>query len=566
MEFEYLPKEEKIKCYPKNAAERRGLINYLSRYREGYFFDPLFKLKLWNGKDTKYDKKNDKISLGLWQEAIYCCQEFGYEFKIRNPKEFPLNRDVKKKEFVEFINDYFKDYKFQPRYYQIDAAWEIIKNRYGNIAVATGGGKTFIYSMVVFFLMHKYPGKRFLLVVPSKTLVVQFYDDLLDYNQDKTDLVVKEIYAENEKPRTNNELLEPNLVISTFQSLVYTEKVPDPRYKPRMKADGTMSKQKMKEIVKSNYEPSWYKQFWSITIDEGHKASAESYSKKILKYTQKNAFYRWGMSGSFPKRDSHQMMMIMDKTGPLHYTISARTLMDEGYLTQVKVRCIHLKHNDYDFQEQLEIVSMRDGKAWYDLEVAKIQEREDRLKIISDIIHECNENTLVLFHNTEYGQKLLEYLTEHNPDKEFHYIDGSVKQKRTRNNEGVNRDDIKIEMAKDKEKVQVLVASFGTLSTGVSIPSIANVIFTQSFKKAQVIIQSIGRALRLFKGKKFSYIFDIVDIFNYDDYEHRYRKQWKNKLEDHGDQRKKIYEEEEYPYKVIEINLPEIEREDRDLF
>lgn len=567
MEFEYLPDRERIKCYPKNATERRGLISYLNRYKDGYFFDILYKLKIWDGKVLKYNKKDDTIPLGLWKEAIMCCVEFGYKFEILNKNEFPINRDVKKKEFYDFCEEFFSEFKFQPRYYQLEAAWEIIKNRYCNIAVATGGGKTLIYSMVYFFLLHKYPDKRFLLVVPSKTLVAQFYNDINEYNyRNEIDLNAQEIFAEDEKPRYMDPDREPNLVIATFQSLVYEEKIPDERFKPRMKANGKMSKQKMKSIVKSKYPQKWFKQFWSITIDEAHKGKADSYSKKILKYTRLNAYYRWGMSGSYPDRESCEMMQIMEHTGPIVYNIKARQLMDEGFITDVKIRCLHLKHNDYNFQEVLDVVSKRDGKAMYDLEVAKIQEREDRLKIISQVVGECKDNTMVLFHNTAYGERLLEYLSEQHTDKDFHYIDGSVKQKRTKNNVGKNRTDIINKMKEETERVQILIASFGTVATGTSIDTIVNVIFTQSFKKAQIIIQSIGRALRLYKGKKFAYIFDIVDIFNYDEYAERHAKKWKNKLHEHGDKRKKIYEKEEYPYKVIELNLPEIDSSPLDEF
>ena len=110
-------------------------------------------------------------------------------------------------------------------------------------------------------------------------------------------------------------------------------------------------------------------------------------------------------------------------------------------------------------------------------------------------------------------------------------------------------------MEKTEEKVQVLIASFKTLSTGVSINAINNVIFTQSFKKSHVIIQSIGRALRLHKDKKIAYIFDLVDIFNHDDFSTRTKSKFKNILYSHWDKRQKIYIDEEYPYSFIEFQL-----------
>lgn len=96
---------------------------------------------------------------------------------------------------------------------------------------------------------------------------------------------------------------------------------------------------------------------------------------------------------------------------------------------------------------------------------------------------------------------------------------------------------------------------YGTLSTGVSISTITNIIFTQSFKKAQVIIQSIGRALRLYTGKNKAYIFDLVDIFNEDEYVVTKKSKFSNILYNHWLKRKKIYDEEDYPYDFVKINM-----------
>lgn len=258
MKLEYLHDQERIKIYPENSTELRGIKNYLNRHPDNYMFDPTFKMKLWDGKRTQYKKEDDTIPMGLWKEAFKCCEEFGYPFNFINKEEFPINREVKKKEFEQFITDFFTGYKFMPRDYQIEAAWQIIKNRYCNISVATSGGKTLIYSMVLFFLLHKYKNKKFLLVVPSKTLVSQFFDDALEFNwRNQIDLNPQEIYGEEEKPRTFDNTKEPNFVISTYQSLTYEEKVDDPKAR---------NKTKTKTI--SKFPKEWFKQFWSVSVDE----------------------------------------------------------------------------------------------------------------------------------------------------------------------------------------------------------------------------------------------------------------------------------------------------------
>jgi superfamily II DNA or RNA helicase len=87
----------------------------------------------------------------------------------------------------------------------------------------------------------------------------------------------------------------------------------------------------------------------------------------------------------------------------------------------------------------------------------------------------------------------------------------------------------------------------GTLSTGVSINAIFNVIFADSFKSEQIIIQSIGRALRLHSDKEKAIIFDLVDVYD--------PKNMNNILFRHFKEREKFYIKRKYPYKVIKINL-----------
>lgn len=520
MQLQYLKDSERIKIIPETKTELRGIKNYLNRLVDGYMHTPRFKMKLWDGRETEYDNESGTIPLGLWKEAFKCCEEFGYTFNFLNKQDFPINRVVKKQEFNDFIEAFFKGFQlkgkdFETREYQLRCALNILKNRYCNIRVATSGGKTLIYAMYMFYLLSKYPKMKFLLIVPSTTLVTQFYDDIMLFNwENKLHINAQEVFAEGNKPRTTFPDEEPNFVVGTYQSLV-------------------------------NEKKKYFLNFDSITVDEGHKAKANSYSK-ILKHSINNATYRWGMSGTFPDDSTYEMMKIMALTGPVVDRVTARELIDAGYITDVHIKGVLMYHNNYEFADQLEIVASRDRKACYDLECEKIQESEERLEVINKIVSKCKSNTLVLFHNEEYGIKIFDYLEKRNPDKVFHFINGGVSNKK--------RTPIKHDM-ENTDKVRVLVASFGTLSTGVSIDAITNIIFCQSFKKEQVIVQSIGRALRLKEGKKKAYIFDLVDIFNQDNYNRDKFKLFQNILYNHWLKRNKIYVEEEYSFDSIEVHL-----------
>jgi superfamily II DNA or RNA helicase len=105
----------------------------------------------------------------------------------------------------------------------------------------------------------------------------------------------------------------------------------------------------------------------------------------------------------------------------------------------------------------------------------------------------------------------------------------------------------KRKIIREEGATKVLVASYGTLSTGVSINAIFNVIFVDSFKSEQIIIQSIGRALRLHSDKEKAIIFDLVDVFNSNNLN--------NILYKHFKEREKFYIKRMYPYKIIKVNL-----------
>ena len=57
----------------------------------------------------------------------------------------------------------------------------------------------------------------------------------------------------------------------------------------------------------------------------------------------------------------------------------------------------------------------------------------------------------------------------------------------------------------------IIIASQPTLSTGVNIPAIENIIFAHPTKSKITSMQSIGRGLRLKDGKTSCTLFDIAD-------------------------------------------------------
>ena len=101
-----------------------------------------------------------------------------------------MNRDVTLESVQEFCDDFFKNHKvkdkqtgqwkeFKPHDYQVETAFKILKNRYCMAEVATSGGKSLLISIVIFYILKNIKqDAKFLIIVPSITLVTQFYENL----------------------------------------------------------------------------------------------------------------------------------------------------------------------------------------------------------------------------------------------------------------------------------------------------------------------------------------------------------------------------------------------------
>jgi superfamily II DNA or RNA helicase len=320
------------------------------------------------------------------------------------------------------------------------------------------------------------------------------------------DVRVEEVMSE--RPRKYSGADNPNVYIGTYQSL---EKWPK----------------------------DFFEQFHTVVTDEAHGAKAKTILS-ILSKTFRKAYSRFGVSGTFPSDDTCEILTIQSVLGPKITEVSAHELKEKGIITPMEVKAVMMNHNDLEFADRMDQIRKGGyGKEAFEIEKDYIHISEKRLDFIKKIVDKCDSNTLLLFHTIEYGEKIYNRLKEELPDKEFFYIDGGIS--------GKKREEIKKEMEKTDGKVRVLVASYGTLSTGVSINAIFNVIFADSFKSEQIIIQSIGRALRLQTDKKKAVIFDLVDVYD--------PKNMSNILFRHFKEREKFYIKRKYPYKVIKINL-----------
>ena len=101
----------------------------------------------------------------------------------------------------------------------------------------------------------------------------------------------------------------------------------------------------------------------------------------------------------------------------------------------------------------------------------------------------------------------------------------------------------------EREDDAIIVASYGTFSTGINIKNLHNVIFASPSKSRVRNLQSIGRVLRKGKGKTKATLYDIADDCS--------TISRKNYTLNHFIERIKIYNEERFNYEIITIQIKE---------
>ena len=228
----------------------------------------------------------------------------------------------------------------------------------------------------------------------------------------------------------------------------------------------------------------------------------------------------------------------MSQTGPVISEVKAAFLQKQGHIAKCAVKIIQMNYASETQRQAFQELAQNkyDRKDVFSLEQNFIINNEPRLNFIANVISRVPRNSLVLFHRIEHGKKLYEKLRQESNKRVF-YVDGGTDT------------DIREEYKKKMEAGDevVIVASFGTFSTGISIKKIHNIFFTESFKSEVIIRQSIGRGLRQHKSKDKVLIVDFVDDIRTDE--------WDNYLFKHGKVRQSIYKQEQFSYSIKKVEF-----------
>lgn len=498
MELSLTENKQLLRVDDATSIELEQLNISLTKRIDSWRFNPLVKKGVWDGY-ISYFKDDKWIPAGLWKEVMDICKEYRFELKINGVSEL-FDKNIKAETFEQWALDFFEDSDITPRDYQIDAAYNILKFRKCLSELATSAGKTLISFLTVAYILEKQHAEKILFIVPNVSLVIQASEDFMDYNyRNQVNIKIQQIYS-GQKIRAGR-----NVVIGTYQSLI------------KKKAE-------------------YFEQFDAVIIDETHKAKSQSIKTILSKC--KNANYRYGLSGTIPKAGTLDRLTLMAYTGPLITEVSANFLQNEGHIAKCKVKVIEMDYAPEGAKNAFKEMAFNkyESKDVFKFEQNYVINSEGRLNFICNIISRVRGNSLVLFHRIEHGQKIYEKLRQES-DKIVYYVDGGTDK------------DIREEYKKKMEVGEevVIVASYGTFSTGISIKKIHNIFFTESFKSEVIIRQSIGRGLRQHASKDSVTIIDFVDDITSPD--------WDNYLMRHSKERQRIYREQKFEFDIKKVKF-----------
>ena len=461
----------------------KELDSYFTFKVPGYQFMPEYRSGFWNGEIHLFNTSTRLLYTGLMEYVEKFAQEREYEVQYLYDNS---NFEMSLHEAKEFIDTL--GLKIEPRDYQVEAFTHAVRNHRSLLLSPTASGKSLIIYLLIRW--YRFTRSKILLIVPTTSLVHQMFTDFESYGFDSKKychIIHSGKDKDTDKP----------IVITTWQS-VY--KMPD----------------------------KWFSRYNVVVGDEAHLFKAKSLTNILSKMQQ--CRYRFGFTGTLDGTQTHKLV-LEGLFGPVKRVTTTKELIDQKHLSQFKIKCLVLRYPE----DECKLIAKKKYKEEIDFLVAS----DKRNKFIKNLSLSLKGNTLLLFQYIEkHGNILYKIIQDEiSTGRKVYFVHGGV--------EAEDRENIR--MLVEMENDSIIIASYGTFSTGVNIKNLHNIIFASPSKSRIRNLQSIGRGLRLGENKNGCVLFDIAD-----DMSHSSRKNYSLQ---HFIERVKIYNDERFEYKMYPVKL-----------
>ena len=460
------------------------LADYFTFEVPGAKFMPTYKNKYWDGKIRLFNIQNNQIYVGLLDKIVQFCKDHEYTYDFKESKYYGLPFEVNPTISKEGVKDYVTSIsKYKPRDYQVDGIYDALKHNRKLLISPTASGKSLMIYGIVRYFVER--NQNTLIVVPTTSLVEQMYKDFADYGWDVGSYCHK-IYAGKERDT------DAQVIITTWQSI----------YKlPR----------------------KYFERFSVVIGDEAHQFKSKSLVSIMTKLG--NAKYRYGFTGTLDGTQTHKWV-LEGLFGPSYKIIKTDELMKKGHVATLDINVLLLKHPPNKFET-------------FEDEIQYIIGHDKRNNFIRNLALDLKGNTLILFARVEgHGEPLYNLINTNSIiDRHVFFVHGGV----------ATEDRERIREITESENNAIIVASYGTFSTGINIKNLHNIIFASPSKSRIRNLQSIGRVLRKGSNKSKATLYDIADDISY--------KSRRNYTLNHLIERIKVYNEENFNYDIVNIPL-----------
>ena len=449
----------------------------------GAKFSPAYRNKYWDGKIRLFNIKKEEIYIGLLERVLDFCEQHKYTYEFVD-SEYGLPFELDKTLSKEGVKGYMTAIsKYKPRDYQIDGVYDALRHRRRLLLSPTASGKSLMIYSLVRYYIDKH--QKILLVVPTTSLVEQMYKDFEDYGWDSSSYCHR-IYSGREK---TNEL---PVTITTWQSIY-------------------------------NLPKKWFDKFGVVIGDEAHQFKSKSLVSIMTKLVDTK--YRFGFTGTLDGSETHKWV-LEGLFGSVYKIIKTDDLMKKGHIANLDINVLLLKHPPKKFEV-------------FEDEVQYIIGHKKRNRLIRNLALDLKGNTLILFARVEaHGEPLYDMINTNSVEqRHIFFVHGGV----------ATEDREKVREITEQENDAIIIASYGTFSTGINIKNLHNVIFASPSKSRIRNLQSIGRVLRKGNNKTKATLYDIADDISY--------KSRRNYTLNHLIERIKVYNEENFNYDIVNIPL-----------
>ena len=450
----------------------------------GAKYMPAVIRRYWDGKIRLYSPGTGEIYVGLFDYLTDYLETHGYEYEVLKDKYFGRPNEVEEYVTPEGTAAFIRALRIPFKIRDYQLKGIYSAIKFRRKLLLSPTGSG--KSLIIYALVrwHLLKKREILIIVPTVSLVEQLYKDFIEYGWNVRD--VHKIMGGEEK------YVDQPVVISTWQSI----------YKEPKK---------------------FFERFDVIIGDEAHQYKAKSLTGILTKCM--DAKYKVGLTGTLDGMEAHQLV-LEGLFGRVDRVTKTADLMKQGHLTPLKVRVVLLRHGWVPFDH-------------YQQEMDYLCMHTRRSNFICNLAQDLKGNTLVLFNYIEkHGEPLWEMINNKvSKDRKIFFIHGGV--------DAIEREEAR--SICEREKDAIILASYGTFSTGISIRNLHNVIFASPSKSRVRNLQSIGRVLRKGDNKAQAVLYDIADDCSKD---HQY-----NYTLRHLAERIKIYDEESFNYEITKVNL-----------